>query len=183
MKTVSGHRSLRFTDLIQIILDIFCLRIMDRERKEMEASVKFQTASVHPILKDFSKKVTRYAYELVNKQMNQPKTGYNIVQVCLLLSYFFPLGLLLQLLLLFLFSFHLMQTDSAFVITSTSGSYEVFEDYSRCSCAFYLNYRLPCRHILFLAMKNDFLISSICYDPCWNLCSSSNESIKVIFPF
>jgi hypothetical protein len=66
---------------------------MDRERKEMEASVKFQTASVHPILKDFSKKVTRYAYELVNKQMNQPKTGYNIVQVCLLLSYFFSIRL------------------------------------------------------------------------------------------
>lgn len=56
MKTVSGHRSLRFTDLIQIILDNFCLRIMDRERKEMEASVKFQTASVHPILMIFPKR-------------------------------------------------------------------------------------------------------------------------------
>lgn len=84
MKTVSGHRSLRFTDLIQIILDNFCLRIMDRERKEMEASVKFH--SIRPsYFDDFSKKVTRYAYELVNRQMNQLKTGYIIVQVCLIL--------------------------------------------------------------------------------------------------
>lgn len=84
MKTVTGHRSLRFPELLQIILDIFCLRMIDRDRKEVEASVKFPTQSIPSILKDFSQKVTRYAFELVNQQMKLSKTGYSIIKVIVL---------------------------------------------------------------------------------------------------
>ena len=91
MKTVSGHRSLRFPELLQIILDIFCLRMMDRDRKEVEATVKFCTQSIPSLLKDFSQKVTRYAFELVNQQMKMSKTGYSIIKVIIIffLSYIF----------------------------------------------------------------------------------------------
>ena len=88
MKTVSGHRSLRFPELLQIILDIFCLRIMDRDRKEVEASVKFSTQSIPSLLKEFSQKVTRYAFELVNQQMKMSKTGYSIIKVFIMFVFF-----------------------------------------------------------------------------------------------
>jgi hypothetical protein len=81
MKTVGGHRKLMFSELIQILLDILCLRVRNRNRKAVEATVKFTTQTIPPILKDFAKKVTTYAYVLVNNQMKLKTSGYSIINV------------------------------------------------------------------------------------------------------
>ncbi|XP_046458973.1 uncharacterized protein LOC124205568 [Daphnia pulex] len=124
--------------------------MIDRDRKEVEASVKFPTQSIPSILKDFSQKVTRYAFELVNQQMKLSKTGYSIIE-----------------------------TDSSFQITSGTSNYCISRDLSRCSCTFFANYRLPCRHLLFICVEENLTLSSNCYDACRNQCSSNEESFEV----
>ena len=80
-----------------------------------------------------------------------------------------------------IFSF-VMQTDLSFKITSGTSAYEITRDLSRCTCTFFANYRLPCRPMLFVCVEENLNISSICYDACWNQCSSNNEeSLEVFF--
>jgi len=77
--------------------------------------------------------------------------------------------------------YFVMQTGSSFKITSGTSVYDITRDLSRCTCRFFANYRLPCLHMLFVCVEENFNISSNCYDACWNQCFSNNEDSFEVF--
>lgn len=83
IKKTLDHRQVKFSELLQVLLDITILRTLDADRKAREATIKFPTTKPHPILKQFAKKVTPYALKLAQKEMAVTTTSYATFKVCL----------------------------------------------------------------------------------------------------
>ena len=84
MKAVAGHKKLRFQELIQILLDILFLRMRNKNRNTVDATIDFTAQNIPELLKDFARQFTPYAYELVNAQRVMKTSAYNVVQQVLI---------------------------------------------------------------------------------------------------
>ena len=81
LKRMLGNTSVRFPELIQVLLDLILLRLSDRERKARLCEIRYATAKPPVLLKGLSDVITPYALSLVLKQMVLPSTSYNTIAV------------------------------------------------------------------------------------------------------
>ena len=81
IKKMLQHRSVRFPELIQVLLDLILLRLSDREVKALRSKIRFPTAKPPALLEELSTQFTPYAVNFVLAELRLPKTSYTTIEV------------------------------------------------------------------------------------------------------
>ena len=78
------NKTIKFSQLIQILLDISLLWTLDGDRKTREAQLKFPKTTPHVAIKDIAKQLTPYALKVIQKEAAVSKISYTTITVKIL---------------------------------------------------------------------------------------------------
>lgn len=149
IKKVLKSKGKKLNMVIEGLLSIITMRLIDRERKTIESTIKFPTITFSPLLESIRARLTEPAWARVLKQSKKSTTSYSFIQVQFYLQKrrswinYFPLFCCQD------------SSNGHHSVTTKSGTFHIKEDLSGCSCYFSKASLLPCSHILFAAEELD----------------------------
>jgi hypothetical protein len=69
-----------------------------------------------------------------------------------------------------------LQDRNTYIVASHTGRYTAKTDLTECSCRFFENFGLPCRHLLFLSKREEILLPVEEYKKRWRL---NDDEVKI----
>jgi hypothetical protein len=126
--------------VIRHLLDNIKLRMTERKLKQRIRELRFTHKKTNPLFDKYRISITPYAWSLVNEQIE-------LVQKKKIYSY--------------------IKEDDVYNIQSRNFTYRTSTDLTKCSCQFFSNYGLPCRHLLFFFIQENKEIPTGSFSQHW----------------
>ncbi|KZS20623.1 Uncharacterized protein APZ42_012634 [Daphnia magna] len=123
------QKNRRLPEVIRRSVNLVRLHLSDRQLKQSIREVRFNTKGKHPVLKTFSDTVSPYACKLLEGEMK-------IVQWKA-------------------YEFVLNEELDTYSIASRHTTYSLKRYFPACTCNFFMDFGLPCRHIISCQIKNN----------------------------
>ncbi|XP_045027121.1 uncharacterized protein LOC116919332 [Daphnia magna] len=116
--------------VIRHLLDNIKLRMTERKLKQKIRELRFphKNTKTNPLFQDYQRKISPFAWSLVAEKIGivtKKKISYSYIQ-----------------------------KDEVYDIKSRNYNYRTRTDLTKCTCQFFSNYGLPCRHIIFFLIKD-----------------------------
>ena len=129
--------------IIRHLLDNIKLRMTERKLKQKIRELRFphKITKINPLFQDYQRKISPFAWSLVAEQIgivSKKKVTYSYIQ-----------------------------KDGFYDIKSRNYNYRTQTDLTKCTCQFFSNYGLPCRHIIFFLLKDNKEIQANNFSQHW----------------
>ncbi|KAI9555984.1 hypothetical protein GHT06_018542 [Daphnia sinensis] len=145
------QKNRRLPEVIRRLINLVRLRLSDMQLKQSIREMRFNTKGTHPVLKTFSDTFSPYACKLLDGEM--------------------------KILNWKAYDFVLNEELDTYSIPLRHTTYSLKRDLTSCTCKFFMDFGLPCRHIISCHIKNNTEIPAGSFLDHWRNECLENDAV------